>query len=320
MQVSFHTMTLSVVFFGNSESLFSNRHFYALLWAKCQIAAVVDVPSGKRTSTNTQGSFPVESFVKLANSRGISCFAPDSPNTPEFVTTIRGLSPDLFIAAGYMNLLKPEILSVPRIVAANWHASLLPAYRGKHPVFWALRNGDRWVGLTVHVMDPGLDTGDILYQVKLRTRLNDTVGSAYDRLMKKSVPLVARLLKDAEGEGLKRKQQPEEGASYYSSLHDSDFVVDWSLQVQVLRRRIQTSPGQCFCEVAGRRIYFLDAKETEDTSGAMPGTLLELGRRCTIAAGGGGIRVRRVKTEDGEKLAGQAFRELGLTEGGSLTG
>lgn len=320
MQVSCDIMTLSVVFFGNSESLFSNRHFYALLWAKCQISAVVDVTAAKRTSTNTQGSFPVESFTTLANSRGISCFAPQSPNTPEFVAAMQGLGPDLFIAAGYMNLLKHDILSVPKIVAANWHASLLPAYRGKHPVFWALRNGERYVGLTVHVMDPGLDTGDILYQVRVRTRQNDTVGSAYDRIMKKSVPLVARLLKDAERGGLVRKQQPTEGASYYSSVKDSDFLLDWSLQAEVLRRRIQTSPGECYCEVAGHRVYFLDARATEDISGGSPGTLLKVGRSSDIATGGGGLRVRLVKVEDGEKSAGQAFHELGLAEGGSLAG
>lgn len=313
-------MPLKVVFFGNSESLFSNRHFYALLWAKCQIAAAVDVPPAKRKSTNTRASFPVESFVSQARSRGIPWFEPASPNAPEFVAAMRKLEPDLFIAAGYMNLLKQEILTVPKIVAANWHASLLPAYRGMHPVFWALRNGERQVGLTVHVMDAGLDTGDILYQVKVRTRKSDTVGSAYDRIMNKSVRLVARLIKDAESGGLMPMPQPEQGGSYYSSVHDSDFVLDWSLDAETLRRRIQTSPAQSFCEVAGRRIYFLDAKVVEDSGQARPGTLLTLGRTCLIAAGGGVLRIKQVRIDNVEQYAADALRSLGLAEGDSLVG
>ncbi len=73
------------------------------------------------------------------------------------------LCPDMFVAVGYTDLLRAPLLAVPRILAANFHASLLPAYRGRHPVFWALRHGERWAGLTVHVMDEGFDTGDVLY-------------------------------------------------------------------------------------------------------------------------------------------------------------
>ena len=75
-------------------------------------------------------------------------------------------------------------------------------------------------GLT-HVMDPGIDTGDILYQVSVRTRKDDTVGTLYDRIMGKSLGLVGQLVRDAEGEQLSRQAQPEDGASYFSSISDS---------------------------------------------------------------------------------------------------
>lgn len=312
-------MPLRVAFFGNSDSLFSNRHFYALLWTKCTVVAVVDVPPIKRASTNARPSFPVESFVVQASSRRIPAFEPETPNSAEFVATMRALTPDLFIAAGYMNLLKPEILAVPRLIAANWHASLLPAYRGKHPVFWALRNGERQVGLTVHIMGPGLDTGDILYQVKVRTRKNDTVGRAYDRIMSKSVPLVGRLIRDAEKGKLVARPQPDLGASYYSSVKEQDLLLDWSLDAETLRRRVQTSPGQCFCVLAGRQIHFLDAKVIKNPVAAGAGTLVRLGREsCVISAGESELCVRRVKVDDQEKTAAEAFRELGLVEGSTL--
>ncbi len=177
---------LRVVFFGNSQSFFSNRFFTPLLDAPCDLVGVVDVPPTKRQSTNPMTATRQFSFVDTAHARGTPVFEPLNPNTPEFIGALAANSPDLFIAAGYMFLLKPSLLSIARMVAVNFHASLLPAYRGKHPVFWALRNGEREAGLTAHVMDPRFDTGDILYQVRVRTRKRDTVSTLYDRIIEKS--------------------------------------------------------------------------------------------------------------------------------------
>jgi len=308
-------MTLRVLFFGNSESVFSNRHFQALLETPCVIAGVVDVPPNKRSSTNTRAREGA-GFVASAHERGIPAFEPTSSNAPEFVNVIRALAPDLFIAVVYMNRLKPEILAVPRILAANFHASLLPAYRGKHPLFWALRNGERSVGLTVHVMDPSFDTGDILYQIRVRTRKTDTVGSAYDRVMARSVPLVGRLIADAETgptTRLRRTPQATRGASYYSSVGEEDFRLDWSRDAKQHRRWIQTSPGQCFCDIAGRRVFFMDAAVVPRKRSAVAGTLIEIGRKSvTIAAGKRALRVRKVRVgQEDVRSAGEVFRELG---------
>jgi len=133
--------SLRVVFFGNSQSEFSNRLFTPLLNAPCELVGMVDAPPIKRQSTNPWKATGQPSFVEAARAGGIPVFEPANPNTSDFIETLGSLAPDLFLAAGYMFLLKPALLSIPRIVAINFHASLLPAYRGKHPVFWALRNG-----------------------------------------------------------------------------------------------------------------------------------------------------------------------------------
>jgi len=207
---------MRVVFFGNSEGAFSNRHFAALLTLPCEIVAVVDVPPARRTSTNT--SVAATNFIKMARARGIPVHEPGSPNTPDFIAVVRRLEPDIFLAVGYTNLLKAELLAIPRLLAANFHASLLPAYRGKHPLYWALQNGERWVGLTVHVMDQGLDTGDILYQVREAVLPGDTVADLYERIMVQSEPLIGRLLAEAETGTLTRRPQGTEGASYYGAI------------------------------------------------------------------------------------------------------
>lgn len=310
---------MKVLFLGNSDSTFSNIHFQALSQTPAMVVGVVDVPPAKRSSTNPpSGDYP--GFAGITRARGLPVFEPVSPNLPEFVEAVRALSPDLMVAVGYLFLLKPAILQVPKILAANFHASLLPAYRGKHPVFWTLRHRERWAGLTVHVMDPNFDTGDILYRVRLRTRQDDTVTSLYNRIMAKSVTLIPRLIEDAGQGRLRPTPQPETGASYYSSVQEDDFRLDWSRDAEQLRRWIQTTPGRCFYDIAGRRIFFLDGRVTGRVDGVAPGTLLKIGRTgCTIAAGKDALYLRRVKYADGdEQTMAQLCRHLGLKIGDLL--
>ena len=308
---------LRLVFFGNSQSFFSNQFFFPLLDAPCDLVGVVDVPPIKRQSTNPWTASSLPSFVDEARTRGTPTFEPINPNTPDFIEKLTTLTPDLFLTAGYMFLLKPLLLSIPRIVAVNFHASLLPAYRGKHPVFWALRNGERMVGLTAHVMDPHFDTGDILYQVRVRTRKHDSVSSLYDRIIEKGVLLVPRLIADIRQGQLRRNPQPEAGTSYFSSVSGEDFHLDWTHSAESLRRWIQTSPGECWQMVGGRRVYFMDAVVIRYPGAMTPGELIHLGRySTTLATGEDALAVRWVKPEGGDKLSFSLLCvELGLKVG-----
>ena len=309
-----------LVFFGNSQSVFSNRFFAPLLEADCEVVGVVDLPPEKRQSTNPGIMSGLPSFVEMARERKIPVFEPSNPNSPEFVETSASLTPDVFLAAGYMFLLKPALLSIPHILAINFHASLLPAYRGKHPVFWALRNGERLTGLTAHVMDPHFDTGDILYQMRVRTRKRDTVSTLYDRIIEKSVPLVPRLVSDIRQGRLHRMPQLERGASYFSSISAEDFHLDWGRSAESLRCWIQTSPGECWRVVAGRRVYFLDAKVVRYQGTAVPGQLIHLGRSsATVATGEDALVVHWVRPEGEDKRPLARFcAELGLKAGDVL--
>jgi methionyl-tRNA formyltransferase len=309
--------SLRIVFFGNSQSIFSNRFFSPLLDAPCDLVGVVDVPPAKRQSTNPWTAASLPSFIDEARARGTPTFEPFNPNTPDFIGKLATFSPDLFLAAGYMFLLKSPLLSTPRIVAVNLHASLLPAYRGKHPVFWALRNGERLAGLTAHVMDPQFDTGDILYQVRVRTRKQDSVSSLYDRIIEKGVPLVPRLIADIVQGQLRRIPQPESGASYFSSVSEEDFHIDWTHSAESLRRWIQTSPGECWQMVGGRCVYCMDAEVIRYPGAMIPGELIHFGRySATLATGEDALAVRWVQPQGEEKRSlSRLCAELGLKVG-----
>lgn len=230
------------------------------------------------------------------------------------------MEPDLFLAVGYALILKPPILAVPKLLAANFHASLLPHYRGKHPVFWTLRGGERWAGLTVHVMDPGIDTGDIIYQVKVRTRRDDTVATLYERIMERSLGLIGRLVSDAEKGTIPRRPQAAGEGSYFSSTSEEDFRLDWTWPTEQLRRTITVTPGQCFTTAAGQRLYLSQAEKTGDKSKGAPGTLLKLGRtRCLVATKNGALWIGRARVGSGqEQPLARICRQLGLKVGDRL--
>jgi methionyl-tRNA formyltransferase len=313
-------MTLRVVFFGSSQNVFSQRFFAALAETSCEVAAIVDVPAAKRSSTNSSKGVGGSNYAEDAVRRGATVHEPNNPNLPEFVAAIATISPDMFFAVGYMFRLKAEMLAVPRIVSANVHASLLPAYRGRSPVFWALRHGEPYSGLSIHSMDEQLDQGTLMYQVRVRTRKNDTVASLYDRIIARGLKLVPKLIADAEHGRLPRILASQSAGSYLSVAKEADFCLDWSHGGEELRRWIVITPGQCFCDVRGRRVFVLDAQIAANSRKAVPGTLLKIGSTaCTIATGDGALRIGMIRLQPGEPVPMPQFcRQTGLTVGDRL--
>lgn len=215
---------MRVIYFGDGGSVFSNRLFHALTSTNAEIRAVIDAPKRNWRSTNTADTGKWEPCTDWAGRRGIPLRIGEDPNGEAALRFFADCRPDLYIAVGYNRLLKDRALSIPRLGAVNFHASLLPAYRGKHPLYWALKNKEPLAGLTVHFMDPGLDTGDILYQVRVPVRENDTVAGLYSRIMDKSTELMDRLIEDARKGSL--SGVPQEAfpwkPSYYSSIPEEE--------------------------------------------------------------------------------------------------
>lgn len=313
-------MPIRIAYFGNSASKFSARYFTAVLEATCDLAAVVDVPFSRRGTTNPLPEARPD-FVHTAREKGAATFEPDSPNDPRFVKMLCQLSPDLIIAAGYSLIFKEDILALPNQLAVNFHASLLPKYRGKHPVFWTLRGNERWAGLTVHAIDPGIDSGDILYQVKVGTRRDDTVASLYGRIMDRSVDLVGQLIADTEAGTIPRRAQPIGAGSYFSSITDEDYHLSWDWPAEKIRRHVTITPGKCYIEFNGQRLYFYDSEIELVDNPQAAGTLLRIGRtRVVVAARQGSISSSRVRAagHDTESFAGFC-RRMGLSLGERLT-
>jgi methionyl-tRNA formyltransferase len=181
----------------------------------------------------------------------------------------------------------------------------------------------------VHRMNPRIDAGEILYQVRVRTRLDDTVASLYERIMARSVGLMTPLVRDAWGDRLVGRPQEESSSSYYSSTTAEDFHIRFAMPAEVIARRAAATPGRCWFLLQGRRIHVaegaLESRRAEEpgqsgqgrAASPVPGAVLSLGRRhAVVAANPGRVRLRRLAEGAGPELPAAALlRRAGLGPG-----
>ena len=163
----------------------------------------------------------------------------------EFAKTIAGESFDLFALASYGRILPQALLDLPKLGALNVHPSLLPKYRGATPIQSALRNGDAETGVTIMLMDVGMDTGDIVLQEQVPIEPDDTYGTLHDRLALYGGELLGEALDLAAKGTLARR--PQTGApSTTTPISKDDLIVDpsWSPErIVAAVRALSPQPG-----------------------------------------------------------------------------
>ena len=144
---------MKIVFMGTPE--FAVPSLNALLSSKKDVAAVVtqpDKPSGRGKKLTPP---PVK---VLALNSGVKVLQPEKLKDEAFLNTLKEINPDIIVVAAYGKILPKDIIQLPRYGCINVHASLLPKYRGAAPINWAIINGDKLTGITMMLMDEGMDT------------------------------------------------------------------------------------------------------------------------------------------------------------------
>ena len=136
---------------------------------------------------------PIYSVRAIVQKYGIPVYRPNNINSKEFRLFLKGEEPNLIISSSATQIFKRNLLSIPKLGCVNVHGGMLPKYRGMMPSFWAMLNGEKYAGVTVHYMTPELDDGDIILQDKVEILPTDTLAS----LISKSKALGAELLLEA---------------------------------------------------------------------------------------------------------------------------
>ena len=174
-----------------------------------------------------------------ALAHGIPVAQPLSLKDPAGRAELEAWRPDVLVVVAYGLILPPAVLALPRLGCINIHGSLLPRWRGAAPIQRAILAGDSCTGVTIMLMDVGLDTGPMLLKQEIPIESTDTGGSIHDRL---SVSGASALLEALEGYSagtLKPIPQPAEGVTYASKIEKSEALLDWHRDALELDRQVR---------------------------------------------------------------------------------
>ena len=159
--------------------------------ALLRVRLMESLPSARRKSA--AGAHHPPDVETQARQCGVPVIPITNCNRPEVLEMLREAEPDVVVSAYFTQIIKSDLLNMPRLGCINVHPALLPQYRGSHPIFWALADGKTVTGVTVHLMDAGVDTGPIIAQERVAIESEDTHHALYERVSR----VGARLLRDA---------------------------------------------------------------------------------------------------------------------------
>lgn len=255
------------VFFGTPE--FSVPALKALIDSDHEILAVVTQPDRHKG----RGRHLTASPVKVeAQKQGLRILQPSKVKDASFIKELELLMPSVIVVAAYGQILPLEILRLPGFGCINIHASLLPKYRGAAPVNWAIINGEHFTGVSIMLMDKGMDTGPVLLQREVKIEDCDTVGSLSSRLSRIGADALVEALRGlAEG---RLKPVPQKGeVSYAPLLKKTDALIPWSESAEKLCnfiRGVNPWPGAySFLDSERVKILKADAVEGQGEAGVI---------------------------------------------------
>jgi len=241
------------------------------------------------------------SVAGLAKKYGIPAHTPESVNSPDWVERIRSWAPDLILSFYYRSVISEEILNIPRLGAFNMHGSLLPKYRGRAPINWAVLHGEKSTGVTLHHMVKQADAGDIVDQEAVPIGPDDTARDVFDRCVKAARVVLERQI-DALTQGTApRRKQDESQATYFGGRTPEDGRIDWTQSTEkiynLIRAVTQPYPG-AFTDVDGKKLFIWWAKPVPGPGGT-PGQIVSTDP-LIVATGSGDLELINWEWEDEE--------------------
>jgi len=245
-----------------------------------------------------------------AQSAGLPVLQPEKVRTPEFEQAVRALMPDMIVTAAYGRILPPNILAVPPLGCLNVHASLLPAYRGAAPIQWSIINGDPETGVTIMMMDAGMDTGDILLQRRIRITDEIDAGELSQALSCLGAEMLPEAIEGLLAGRLQPVPQDHALATSVPMMTRELGRIDWSQSAEKIHNLVRgTSPWPGASTWCGdKRVKVHKTKVCRDPSliasaaGLEPGTICLCGEVISVVCGEGVIDLLEIQSESGKRL------------------
>lgn len=195
---------------------------------KTLLAHGVEVPLVVTHRDAPQEQIWFDNVAKAAASYGIAAITPDDPNAGDVVARVAGCRPEFLFSFYYRLLLKAPTLALPSRGALNLHGSLLPKYRGRAPVNWAIIHGETQTGATLHYMTERPDSGDIVAQTAVPILPDDTAKEVFDKVTVAAELTLHTALPALVAGTAPRRVQDSAQATYFGGRKPEDGTIDWS--------------------------------------------------------------------------------------------
>jgi methionyl-tRNA formyltransferase len=265
-----------------------------------------------------------DSVVEWADRNHIEVFCPPDVNMPAWKEKVSRLSPDVIFSFYFRHMLSQDILKIPASGAYNLHGSLLPAYRGRAPVNWAIINGEKKTGVTLHHMIDKPDAGDIVGQKAVEIGFEDTTRTLYDKLCVATREMLAEILPLISKGKAPRIPQDVTKGSYYGGRRPEDGHIDWNRPAvriyNLIRAVTDPYPGAFgFLPGAGKILIWWAFPHDKRGNDQAPGRIEVEKKDVFVSTGDGRLKLVDIEVGGSRRKRDQIFNYFKNKEGLILT-
>lgn len=296
---------MKIVFMGTPE--FSVPTLKALIASEHEVLAVVTQPD-KPVGRGNKVTYPPVKEVALANN--LPVYQPEKVKAPDFMDQMKALAPDVIVVIAFGQILKKELLDLPKFGCINVHASLLPKYRGAGPIQWSIIHGEEETGITTMYMGIGLDTGDMIYKDIIPIDKKETGGSLHDKLSELGAQTLMRTLKSIEEGTAPREQQVEEEACYAPMLDKAMGRIQWEKDAKTIEQLIRgLNPWpSAYTTYEGKLLKLWSAEVVPLVSNHEAGQIVQLtDGKMIVQTGKEGLAITELQLEGKKRMTTEAF-------------
>ncbi|NLY09904.1 MAG: methionyl-tRNA formyltransferase [Tissierellia bacterium] len=257
-----------------------------------------------------------------ALSLGITVYQPKNVNDKESYELIKSLNPEVIVVVAYGQIVKRDLLDLPKYGCINIHASLLPKYRGAAPMVRALMDGEKETGITIMKMEEGLDTGPMA-MMKSTSTDGKNAGLIHDELAIMGAELIVKTLEQLERNEIIWEKQDDGKASYAHKISKEDGQVHFNNAAEEVYHHIMAFdpyPG-AFTTLDGLTLKLFEPEIVSCSAEEKPGTILSAEGQLIISCGTGCIKVGALQKQGKKRMEIKEFlRGNRLLEGTVLGG
>ena len=297
---------MRAVFFGSPDDAVPALD--RLLKTGVDVAAVYTRPDRKAGRSRSPQPTPVR---VVAEAKGLLVETPQGLRDSLIQERLMSLGADVFVVVAYGRILPPEVLAMPRLGVVNIHPSLLPLHRGPSPVSTAILNGDDATGVTVMLLDEGMDSGPLLMQSDPVVMSGvERTGELTKRLFEMGAEMLPGVLEGLENGTLVARPQDEERVTVTRLMKKQDGRIDWSAaaeHIERMTRAFDPWPG-AFTSLKGKNLKILTAAIGDQNQvEGQPGLVTVAEKRLFVSTGEKSLELLELQAEGRRSMAVHDF-------------